>query len=84
MLLEEGGDIADLGNFIKNRGSDIEAKKKQEKAKSEEIKKKIENLPPDKKQRYRDLESQLKKQGISAEKKAEIQEEMINIVESEF
>ena len=81
MLLEEGGDIDDLTDFVKNRRADIDARSEQEKHNEENIKKAIEDLPPEKQKRYQYLEEQMKRKDVSDAKKAEYQEEMIAIVD---
>jgi len=80
MLLEEGGDINELGDFIKNRRDDIDAKQQQESKNAENIKRAIDNLPEDKRRRYNYLEEQMKK-NISDSAKAGCQEEMIQIID---
>lgn len=80
MLLEEGGEIDNLADFVKSRRFDIDARSEQEKRNEEKIKNAIEDLPPEKKKRYRYLEEQMKRKDVSDATKAEYQEEMIAIV----
>ena len=81
MLLEEGGDINELGDFIKNRRDDIDEKRQQESKNAERLKKAIESLPEDRRRRYNHLEEQIKRKDISGSIKAECQEEMIQIID---
>lgn len=81
LLLEEGGNIDDLGDFIKHRRTDIDERKEKEKRNAEKVKRAIEALPDDKKRRYRYLEEQMKRKDVSNSKKAEYQEEMIKIID---
>jgi len=81
MLLEEGGDINELGDFIKNRRDDIDAMKEKESKNAEKIRRAIENLPEDQRRRYNYLEEQIKRKDISDSGKASYQEEMIQILD---
>ncbi len=81
LLLERGGKIENLGEFIRDNEDDIKKTIKQEKANAEKVEQAISHLPPDKKAEYDNLKSQFERKNLSKAQKIEIQEKMIRIVE---
>lgn len=81
MLLDEGGDIDNLPDFVRNRRANIRIRIEQEKHNQQNIKRAIENLPLEKRKRYQYLQEQMNNENVSDATKAEYQEEMIAIVD---
>ena len=81
-MLEGGGDIKDLPEFIKNNKGEIERTMKLYEAQTEQIKQVISSLPSDKKVEYETLGKQFEHKGLPTEKKIELQEEMTRIIEN--
>lgn len=86
LLLDKGGDIKDLMEFIKGNKNVIKNKVKEEKKNAEKIKQKINTLPPADKLRYDSLTDQINKlikklsdKNITDNEKDSIQELIIKL-----
>ena len=83
MLLDSGGDIQNLREYIKSNKDDINEKVKREKKNKEEVERLIKNLPPEKKQRYDLLIKKFSDQSISEKERAEAMEESLKLLMEE-
>jgi uncharacterized protein (DUF697 family) len=83
MLLDSGGDIQNLGQYIKSNKDDINEKVKREKKNKEEVERLIKNLPPEKKQRYDLLIKKISDPGLSEKERANAMEESIKLLMEE-